>query len=207
MNTCKSCHNQFKTIVRIDGKRRDLRHRAYCITCSPFIPFSEIQSKHRAREHKCFISSCTNLTFNPKFCSSSCSAKYSNCISPKKQKQRMCPSCKGTKIFNDRTYCVSCWELKKNELGLSLDYSSIKLCESSKRRVYGHARAVYKNSGKPRLCCNCGYNKHYEVCHIKGVETFGPESLLSEVNDISNLIALCPNCHCELDHGGLMLRN
>ncbi|MFZ8310550.1 HNH endonuclease [Staphylococcus aureus] len=47
----------------------------------------------------------------------------------------------------------------------------------------------------------CGYAKHYEVCHIKAINQFDSNTRLSEVNDINNLVALCRNCHWELDHG------
>lgn len=60
---------------------------------------------------------------------------------------------------------------------------------------------------KPTLkCSNCGYDKHVEVCHIKSISSFNNESKISEINDISNLILLCPNCHWELDNGILKLK-
>lgn len=55
----------------------------------------------------------------------------------------------------------------------------------------------------PKCCEHCGYDRYYEVCHIKAISDFPDEALVIEVNDLSNLEALCPNCHWELDHGGL----
>lgn len=49
-------------------------------------------------------------------------------------------------------------------------------------------------------CSKCGYDKHVEICHIKPIHTFSEDTLLTEINDVSNLIALCPNCHWELDN-------
>ena len=46
----------------------------------------------------------------------------------------------------------------------------------------------------------CGYDKTYEVAHIKAVSEFSDDALISEINDINNLIALCPNHHWEFDH-------
>jgi predicted restriction endonuclease len=40
-----------------------------------------------------------------------------------------------------------------------------------------------------------------EVAHIKAVSNFSEDSLISEINDISNLIGLCPNHHWEYDNG------
>lgn len=59
------------------------------------------------------------------------------------------------------------------------------------------ARAVM--SGKPRICSECGYSKHVEVAHIKAISSFSPDTLVSVVNDETNLKFLCPNCHWEFD--------
>jgi len=39
------------------------------------------------------------------------------------------------------------------------------------------------------------------ICHIKPVAEFGDDAPLEEINAKENLIALCPNCHRELDDG------
>lgn len=54
-------------------------------------------------------------------------------------------------------------------------------------------------------CENCGYNKHTELCHIKDVTLFPLETTLGEINDIKNIVVLCPNCHWEFDNGRLRL--
>ena len=36
MPTCRLCDNQFPISVEIDGKKRNLQRRKYCLTCSPF---------------------------------------------------------------------------------------------------------------------------------------------------------------------------
>lgn len=36
MITCQKCQEQFPTIIVIDGKRRNLCNRKFCLTCSPF---------------------------------------------------------------------------------------------------------------------------------------------------------------------------
>ena len=63
------------------------------------------------------------------------------------------------------------------------------------------ARAKYTNSDKPKKCAICGYDKYYEVCHIKPVSEFDDDTLIEEINNIDNLIALCPNHHWEYDNG------
>lgn len=77
--------------------------------------------------------------------------------------------------------------------------------QSWRSTIQKGARAVYKNSSKPKRCVICGYNKTYEVAHIKSVSDFSEDTLVSEINSVNNLIALCPNHHWEFDHIGLDL--
>lgn len=72
--------------------------------------------------------------------------------------------------------------------------------QSARSSIRKNATDTYKNSDKPKCCLVCGYSKTYEVAHIKGVADFNGNSLISEINDISNLIALCPNHHWEYDN-------
>ena len=72
-------------------------------------------------------------------------------------------------------------------------------------RIQDNARKIYKNSDKPKQCIVCGYNKTYEVAHIKAVSDYDNDTFISEINDINNLVALCPNHHWEYDHNLLDL--
>jgi len=63
-----------------------------------------------------------------------------------------------------------------------------------------HARWKFRNDGGQLKCEKCGYTKHTELCHIKSISSFPKETLVSIVNDRSNIMFLCPNCHWELDH-------
>lgn len=53
----------------------------------------------------------------------------------------------------------------------------------------------------------CGYSKHVEICHVKDICEFSIETLITEINSIKNLKALCPTHHWEFDHGYLELIN
>lgn len=64
-----------------------------------------------------------------------------------------------------------------------------------------NARKVMKDANIVKECKKCGYNKYVEVCHIKAISDFPATALISEVNSLSNLMYLCPNCHWELDNG------
>ena len=77
--------------------------------------------------------------------------------------------------------------------------------QSWRGEIQKNARATYQRSSKPNYCIVCGYDKTYEVAHIKAVSDFDDDVLISEINNINNLIALCPNHHWEFDHGKLDL--
>jgi len=63
--------------------------------------------------------------------------------------------------------------------------------------IRGRARSMYKHI---KTCQSCGYDKHVEICHIKPIHKFSEDTLISVVNDPSNILVLCRNCHWEHDH-------
>jgi hypothetical protein len=72
-------------------------------------------------------------------------------------------------------------------------------------RITGHSRRVYQASEKPMKCFVCDFPHGIQICHKKPISEFSDDTLISEVNDIKNLVALCPNHHWMLDHGLLKL--
>ena len=67
------------------------------------------------------------------------------------------------------------------------------------------ARSYSKYKFKP-ICMNCGYDKHYEVCHIKDIKDFDHTiSTVYDINNENNLLHLCPNCHMEVHNPQLKL--
>lgn len=48
-------------------------------------------------------------------------------------------------------------------------------------------------------CVHCKHAGSTQVCHIKAISDFNKLSLVDDINDLSNLIGLCPNCHIDLD--------
>jgi predicted restriction endonuclease len=44
-----------------------------------------------------------------------------------------------------------------------------------------------------------------EICHRTDVKDFPDETLISEINNINNLVALCPNHHKEFDDGHITI--
>ena len=77
--------------------------------------------------------------------------------------------------------------------------------QSARSDIRRHAQKTFESSSKEKHCKICGYDKHYEVAHIKAVSEFSDNTLISEINDLDNLVALCPNHHWEYDNGLLNL--
>lgn len=73
---CLKCGKEFPSSMVIEGKRRSLNHRKYCLECSPFGQHNTVKL---TREHKCYTCGETNLS---KFSKSNfsqckaCKAKY-----------------------------------------------------------------------------------------------------------------------------------
>jgi hypothetical protein len=155
----------------------------------------------------CARPECNNITENPRFCSSSCAAKLTNKeVIKRKKTSKLCIEC-GTYHYRRSKYCSEkCntfdyidWETKSIS-----DLHNLRSYQISSR-IRELARQVYRNSSNPKYCINCGYNKHYEVCHIKAIKDFDKSAKISEVNNLSNLVSLCRNCHWEFDAGFLKL--
>ena len=144
------------------------------------------------------------------FCNTSCAAKFNN----HKRKittsdiTTICPTCGGKKSRNGRL-CRICsrdekllgqfYKITKGELFKSRGYFN------ARSLIQGHALAMWKRFGSKSICTVCGYNNYVEVCHIKSVSSFSDSATVLEINDINNLVSLCPNHHWEYDHGVLKL--
>lgn len=146
---------------------------------------------------------CGKVTSNPKFCSRSCAASYNNKKYPKRKPEGSCAVC-GEAINSSRKYCKNCRpSIFKNTIR-DLK-SSGNAVTSSYTYIRTQARKRYLASDKPKQCLVCGYDLHFDVCHIKPISSFVLDTHISEVNDLSNLVALCKNHHWELDNGYLKL--
>lgn len=131
------------------------------------------------------------------------------CCSESRKKSR--PKCKCGKQKDPRSsLCINCRQKKNRSfcdyytatLG-DKTYSKHKYAKYSYVRYY--ARKIGLENGMTS-CINCGYNKHVEICHIKPVAEFSPDTKLTKINELSNLMPLCPNCHWEHDHGSLKIK-
>lgn len=120
-----------------------------------------------------------------KYCNKLCIKEHYKVLFPKKEK------------YNN---FISLEDSRKIDL-----FIRSKNWQSARSTIQQAARNKYRNSNKSKICVICGYDKYYEVCHINSVSNFDNDTLIGEINNLDNLIALCPNCHWEFDNGLLML--
>ena len=139
------------------------------------------------------------------FCSRSCAATFNNKQHPKRYLTKTCNICKNL-IRSDSKYCGVCYK-EKHYLANKTLAEAIKNRKDNNRynQIRRISRKNYLQSDRPKCCEVCGYDKHIEICHIKDIASFSKTTLISEINDLSNLIALCRNHHWELDHGHLTI--
>jgi hypothetical protein len=153
----------------------------------------------------CQNPNCGKETTNPKYCCKSCAAIVNNAIFPKKtRKPHYCKYC-GAEIFGRTTVCGDCNPSKVDWSKITYDQISSRPAYQKNSRIRTLARKLYQNSNKPQKCMMCGYDKHFHVCHIKPISSFPGHTAISTINDLDNLVALCPNHHWEFDHNILTL--
>jgi hypothetical protein len=162
-----------------------------------------------------FQTSCLNCgttTSNPRFCSRSCAVSYNNKTIHLKHGRyvgkKYCRKCNGRMDVRSNSHlCRKCFlEIPKTEFYRNFLTKTIgdvlfemKLFRET-TEVRWIARELWQRLNYPQHCEVCGYNKHYEICHIEAIKDFSLETKLKVVNNPSNLVALCPNCHWEFDH-------
>ena len=143
-----------------------------------------------------------------RFCSKSCSnitvhrrvKKISTCVHS---------GCRNVVSHYTLQFCKKCISQRRHLMskwgGRTLE--ELTIAEYCKRlganrfdSIRGRARQSIRDSQQEMSCSECGWQHHVEVCHIKPISSFDPSTLISDVNDLSNLKLLCPNCHWLFDH-------
>lgn len=155
---------------------------------------------------------CQEETENPKYCSRSCSATHTNKFNPKRRITRICrfEGCDCLVKDYRANFCLEHFEFSNAEKKERLLNSTLKEYRDKARQSGIHpssTNAAIRNFARSwfrfltlKPCNNCGYSKHVELCHIKAISSFPDSALMSEVNNINNIIQLCPNCHWEFDN-------
>lgn len=146
--------------------------------------------------------SCGKETTNPKFCSRSCAAITNNTKFPKwekkPKKKYYCKKC-GILIASRNVTCSSCSRNIVNWDNVTYGEIIGKRKYQKNSRIRDLAKRKTRKLGMTK-CCKCGYDKHVETHHIKNISSFLLSAKIGEINDLSNLLVLCPNCHWELEH-------
>ncbi|MDQ2772761.1 MAG: HNH endonuclease [Bacteroidota bacterium] len=144
---------------------------------------------------------CGAATANPKYCGRSCANRVNGHKHPSRLRvARTCKHC-GTALLTRRTTCDDCNPSVVDWHTVPLSQLKAKAIQQYAAQIRSLARVAYRKSSRPQACAVCGYAAHYEICHIKPINGFRPTDFVADVNQLSNLIALCPNHHWEFDHG------
>lgn len=136
------------------------------------------------------------------FCNNSCAARYNNlrrgrhgprCRRCKKPLERraICDDCK-----KPRSYPIA--KRTKGEL-----FARRSNWQSARSSIRQHAWDIYRESGQPKICIVCQYDRHVEIGHRESVSKFPNTATIGEINALTNLVPLCPNHHWEFDNGFL----
>jgi hypothetical protein len=135
------------------------------------------------------------------FCSKSCAAKINNKLIPKRTVEGKCQKCQKP-IPASRKNCKDCFKQVNATLGEIADFNGKQA--STYAKIRHRARDIGKKLGWNK-CVHCGYDKHIEIAHIKPINQFTKDTLISTINHPNNLIPLCPNCHWEFDNNQLTI--
>lgn len=148
-----------------------------------------------------------------KFCSVACSGHVSALIAaekrtldPARRKSRNptveCPDC-GSQMSLRSKSCQACRERVARAAVEGTTLGALRARYSLNQyhaKLRGYSRAAYAG---PMECLVCSYSLHVDVCHLRDVKDFPMSATVGEVNDPSNLVALCRNHHWEFDNGHL----
>ena len=160
------------------------------------------------------VINCENVKCNKEFAKSYHNSRYccrtcSNIATPRRAKKiNACKYCGDDVEYYTHHFCRGCKDLGRHLMrstgGKLLTEVTIKeYCPRKGANAYDNIRANARTSVQDELkngCEECGWSHHVEVCHIKAISDYPDDTIVSAVNDRSNLKLLCPNCHWVFDH-------
>ena len=142
------------------------------------------------------------------FCSSRCAAIITSPQHPRQPSKRVCVKCGEGYVMNSshksKKCCPTC--KRRRDRDNTVSEATETLANQGKHPSWLNStirgRARYKHEDLlEQPCPACGYLKHVELCHIKTINSFPKDTLVSVINARENVLPLCRNCHWELDHG------
>ena len=203
--SCANCNKSFRK--RLSDYNYEVRDRGRTVfTCSRACTYD-------IRTHVMVSGTCEQcgLSFSRKsatksrekgrFCSRTCSALFQ---SHQRKSLGLCKYCDNV-IIGASTICEDCCEGNTIANRTLMELKNFYSISQYHAKIRGHARSIFKKSGRTLKCQACDYALHVDICHIKDVKDFELTSKLSEVNSLNNLTTLCKTHHWEFDHGYLKL--
>lgn len=179
-----------KKILCSDGKNR-IHYEHICEICeTKFYALKRKNKKRRFCSQECHAKGYErlNITCNCAWCNLEFKRKKSGFYNSKHKIYFCCRKCKDSaqKIGGIK-------EIQPSHYGSGTD----------KDRAYKIAiyRKLWTEAGNCLECKRCGYNEFESSVHIHHLD----HNRLN--NDISNLIALCANCHLSLHHGNWNIKD
>jgi hypothetical protein len=147
-----------------------------------------------------------------KFCNRSCAASFNNTGNRKHGEAPKLCQCGNNKVKGSNK-CKKCrTEIQTNESEqktlFEISNKKAKYSASKYNGVRDKARAKLIKLGVKKRCKFCSTDEFIdvlEVAHIKGVREFSEDTKLKEVNNISNLMYVCPSHHRMFDKGLIKL--
>ena len=164
-----------------------------------------------------------------RFCTRTCANRFHNRLRQRTDKphkhgqrpqrpQRLAPtSCQVCGVIflslgGRRKYCDDCYSAIRFPGGVRFcDVTKGDLFarranwQSARNSIRMHAKRVFATSGLPAKCIVCGYSLHVQISHRRSVSSFPDTATVREINELGNLVPLCPTHHWEYDHGFLHL--
>lgn len=146
------------------------------------------------------------------FCNRSCAATYNNKKFPKRKLEGICIKC-GEPCSSELQQCKKCINKFKEQRAKEIDNLTLSQVKYNKKfpsgtyakmsRVRMDAKDIAKNAGLLKECAVCGETDCLHTCHVKEISSYPESTLVKDVNNLSNLIGLCPTCHNKL-HANLI---
>jgi len=183
MKKCLKCDNEVPKHIVVDGKKRNLQNRKYCLECSPFGKHNtrNLSDGNRVYKHKKICTGCgREFNANSRGKGTKCNSCYFN-ISQKRKRER---------VYSIVGY--SCWHC-----GYDKGYDAIpvlefhhvdptikKFCLSSRELVGNKWERVINEIKKcVLLCCRC--HREIEHCIIEedAIETIYREKWVEILED------------------------
>ncbi len=207
---CLSCEKEFNK--RLSQIKRSPNH--FCSKSCSVSHWNKISPKRKKILHKCncgkniseykkVCRQCEKVLSQKRCCDCNLTCKGLRCKScytktiPLKS-EYFCSDC-NKKCHSKR--CKDCHG--KHRMNKNLTLKRVIYRNHHKSSAFAlvrtRARTIAKKLGW-ESCKKCGYNKHIEIAHVKPINSFPEDSLVSEINNPKNLLPLCPNCHWEFDN-------